>query len=167
MNERRRTRRRSLPYVRSAILQVGARSHLVTLADLSPDGAFLATRVKPDPGQPLSLRVVVPRDGRVVSLPCQLVRQCERSDAAAGRPAGLAVRFKGINAAAVHRIEEFAMEGFLPAAEPTPQEHFEYRVLERPAIDADELNRLGFDGWQLVAALPSPLAVKLVLTRRL
>lgn len=167
MNERRRTRRRSLPFVRSAILEIGERSHIVAVTDLSPEGAFLATRVAVDAGQPLTLHVVVPRDGRVVALPCLLVRQSAGFDPASGRLAGVAVRFKGINAAAIHRIEEFAMEGFLPSPEPTPQEHLEYRLLDVPALDAAELNRLGLDGWQLVSALPSPKGVQLVLMRRL
>ena len=165
MSERRRTRRRSLPFVRSAILEVGRSSHIVAVADLSPEGAFLITRVTVDRDQPLVLRFVVPRDGRVVAVPCQFVRQAEASGT--GRPPGIAVRLKGLNAAAIHRIEEFAMEGFLPSPEPTPQEHFEYRLLEDSALDNAELNRLGLDGWQLVAALPSPRGVQLVLLRRL
>jgi len=151
--------------VRSAILEVGERSHIVAVTNLSPEGAFLTTRVAVEREQPLVLRFVVPRDGRVVALPCQFVRQAERQGP--GRPPGIAVRFKGLNAAAIHRIEEFAMEGFLPSPEPTPQEHFEYRLLEDSALDPAELNRLGLDGWQLVAALPSPKGVQLVLMRRL
>jgi hypothetical protein len=146
---------------------VGEKSHVVAVADLSPEGAFLATRAQVQPGQSLTLRVVVPRDGRVMSLPCQVVRQSERAESGAGRRAGVAVRFKGPSAAAVHRMEEFAMEGFLPSAEPTPQEHFEYRLLERASLDAEELNRLGLDGWRLVSALPSGKGVQLVLMRRL
>ena len=167
MSERRRTRRRRLPFVRSAILSAGERSHLVILTDLSPEGAFLATRVPVEPTQAATLRLVVPRDGRVIALPCEVVRQSDAFDPATGLPAGMAVKFKGLDGAAIRRIEEFAMEGFLPSVEPTPQDHFEYRVLERFTVDAGELNSLGLDGWQLAAALPSAKGIQLVLMRRL
>lgn len=167
MNERRRTRRRRMPFVRSAILEAGERSHLVIVTDLSPEGAFLATRVPVDSKQAATLRLVVPRDGRVVAFPCQVVRQSDAFDPRTGLPAGMAVKFKGLDAAAARRIEEFAMEGFLPSVEPTPQDHFEYRVLERFTLDVAELNSLGLDGWQLAAALPSTKGVQLVLMRRL
>lgn len=167
VSERRRTRRRRMPFVRSAILEAGERSHLVIVTDLSPEGAFLATRVPVDSAQAATLRLVVPRDGRVVAFPCQVVRQSDAFDPASGLPAGMAVKFKGLDAAAVRRIEEFAMEGFLPSVDPTPQDHFEYRVLERFTLDAAELNSLGLDGWQLSAALPSTKGVQLVLMRRL
>ncbi len=167
MTDRRKTRRRRLPFVRSAILECGERSHIVVVTDLSPEGAFLCTRLPIDAKQAATLRFVVPRDGRIVALPCQVTRQSEKLDPAAGRPSGLAVRFKGLDAASVRRIEEFAMEGFLPSVEPTPQDHFEYRLLERFTVDVEELNSLGLDGWQLVAGLPSAKGVQLVLVRRL
>jgi hypothetical protein len=167
MSERRRTRRRRLPFVRSAILSAGERNHLVILTDLSPEGAFLATRVAVEATQEATLRLVVPRDGRVIALPCHVVRQSEAFDPATGLPAGMAVKFHGLDGAAIRRIEEFAMEGFLPSVEPTPQEHFEYRVLERFTVDEAELNNLGLDGWQLAAALQSAKGVQLVLMRRL
>jgi hypothetical protein len=96
-----------------------------------------------------------------------VLRQTPAFDATSGMPAGMAVRFRRLDAAAVRRIEEFAMEGFLPSVGPTPQEHFEYRLLERFTIDETELNHLGLDGWQLAAAVPSAKGVQLVLMRRL
>lgn len=167
MTEKRRTRRRRLPFVRSALLEAEGRSHLVILTDLSPEGAFLATRVPVGPTQAATLRLVVPRDGRILALPCQVVRQSDAFDPGTGLPAGMAVRFKGLDGAAIRRIEEFAMEGFLPSVEPTPQDHFEYRVLERPTLDVDELNRLGLDGWRLATVLSSGGGIQLVLMRRL
>lgn len=164
LKERRRARRRSFPFVRSAVLEVGGRNHIVTVLDLSLEGAFVRTRVSVTPGQELRLKMVLPRDGREVVLPCRLAR---RADTGMGRPAGLAVRFEGLPAEAVRRIEEFAMEGFRPALQPAPHEHVEYRIVERPDLDAEELNRLGLDGWVLAAALPSPKGVRLVLMRRL
>ena len=156
-----------MPFVRSAILEVGERSSLVIVSDLSPEGAFLATRVPMDPSDSGVLKLVVPRDGRILSLPCQVMRQTKTFDAQSGLPSGMAVKFRGLDAAAVRRIEEFAMEGFLPSVDPTPQDHYEYRLLERFTIDETELNHLGLDGWQLAAALPSSKGVQLVLMRKL
>ncbi len=165
--DRRRARRRRLPFVRSAVLEVDGRSHIVALLDLSPEGAFLSTRLEVEPAQKMRLKLVLPRDGREVSMPCHLVRRSERFDAEAGRPAGLAIGFSGLDPSVVRRIEEFAMEGFLPAHEPPPSSHYEYRVLDRPEVNVEELNRLGLDGWRLTTTLPSPDGLRLVLVRRL
>jgi hypothetical protein len=167
MKERRRARRRSIPFVRSAVLEVEGRSHIVALLDLGPDGAFLQTRTVVEPTQALRLRLVLPLSGQEVIIPCQLVWRSERFDAVTGRPAGLAVRFQGLDAGVIRRVEEFALEGFLPAPNPAPSAHYEYRLLDRPEVDAEELNHLGFDGWRLAAALPSPAGVRLILLRRL
>jgi PilZ domain len=167
VNDRRSGRRRSIPFVRSAVLEVGERNHIVALTDLGPQGAFLSTRLPLDPSVPLCLRLVLPRDGREVAIACQLVWRSERFDAATGRPAGIAVRFLGLDASVIRRVEEFAMEGFLPSSEPIPAEHFEYRVLERPTLSVEELNRQGLDGWELTAALPAAEGVRLIFLRRL
>ena len=167
MTDRRKARRRRMPYVRGGVLEVGGRSHVVAVADLSPEGAFLQTKVDVKAGQAVKLRMVLPRDGHEVTLPCVVVRRSERFDPASGQPAGLAVRFQGLTAAAVRRVEEFALEGFLPSVEPTPHEHVEYKVLERAEIAEAELNQLGLDGWELTAALPAKAGVRLVLLRRL
>jgi hypothetical protein len=167
MKERRRARRRSIPFVRSAVLEVEGRSHIVALLDLGPDGAFLQTRTAVEPAQALRLRLVLPRSGLEVNLPCQLVWRSESFDAVTGRPAGLAVRFHGLEAGVIRRVEEFALEGFLPTPNPVPSAHYEYRLLDRPEVDAEELNHLGFDGWRLAAALPSAAGVRLILVRRL
>jgi len=164
VNDRRRARRRSLPFVRSAVLEVSGRKHVVAVADLSPEGAFLTSSAQIEPGTALVLRMVLPRDGREVTLPCRAVRIDRRAQ---GKQAGVAVRFVNLEASIVRRIEEFAMEGFLPATEPTPAEHYEYRVLERLELDVEELNRLGLDGWLLVTALPAAEGLRLVLMRRL
>ena len=169
MNERRRSRRRSLPFVRSAVLEVGSESHIVILADLSTDGAFLTTHIPFDvgPGQPLRLRMVLPRDSRKAVLPCQLVWRSERYDAATGRPSGMAVRFLEVDADTHRRVDEFAVEGFRPSAAPTPADHYEHRIIERATVDILDLNRFGRDGWQLVTIVPSAHGFKLILVRRL
>jgi hypothetical protein len=167
LTDRRKARRRNLPFLRSAVLEAGGRKHIVSLTDLSPEGAFLSTRVPVAAEEELRLHVVLPRDGREVVLPCHAVRATGRFDPGSGRPAGLAVRFRELEEGVARRVEEFAMEGFRPATEPIPLEHVEYRILERPGLDAAELNRLGLDGWRLTVALPIPQGLRLVLVRSL
>ena len=167
IRERRRARRRRLPFLRSGVLEVDGRSHIVAVTDLSPEGAFVSTRVAVAGAKALRLKMVLPRDGREVVLPCRLVRRSERFDPASGQPAGLALRFQGLEAAVIRRVEEFAIEGFLPSPDPVPPDHLEYRLLERSEVNIEELNRLGLDGWMLTAALPAGKMLRLVLMRRL
>jgi hypothetical protein len=163
MNERRRVRRRSLPFVRSGVLEVNGRAHIVAVTDLSPEAAFLQTRIAVRAQDSLALRMILPRDGREVSLPCEFVRKL---DPKKGYISGIAVRFKGLDSTAIRRIEEFATEGFLPQPRPTAQEHFEYKITDRD-IDSDELNRLGLDGWRLAAVCPGEAGSRFVFMRRL
>jgi hypothetical protein len=165
LTDRRRARRRSLPFVRSAVLDVGGRRHVVAVSDLGTDGAFLSSGADVAAGEALVLRMVLPRDGREVALPCRAVRRVHKPGP--NQKSGIAVRFVGLDPPVLRRIEEFAMEGFLPAAEPTPAAHYEYRVLERSELDIQELDRLGLDGWLLVTALPAGQGYKLIFQRRL
>jgi hypothetical protein len=167
VRDRRRARRRRMPFVRSAVLDVAGRSHIVALIDLSPEGAFLQTRISPEPGKKLHLRLVLPRSGHDVAIPCRVVRQSERFELATGRPAGLAVAFMNPDAPILRQVEEFAVEGFLPAPEPPPPSHYEYRILDRSEVTVDDLNHLGMDGWRLTSTLPGPQGFRLVLIRRL
>jgi hypothetical protein len=158
--------------VRSAVLEHQGRGHIVVLSDLSAEGAFLTTRAPLDlaeaqAGGELRLRLVVPRDSREVVVPCALVWQSRRYDAASGRPSGIAVRFLELPPEIERRVLEFAIEGFRPTAVPTPVDHYEHRVIEREVVDPDELNRFGQDGWQLVTALPAAVGYKLILSRRI
>jgi hypothetical protein len=166
-SERRRSRRRGIPFTRSGVLSVGERSHIVAVTDIGVDGAFLSGRVESQPGDPLTLRVVLPRDGREVSIACEVVWRNESYDETTGRPVGVAVRFREVDAEIARRIEEFTGAGFLPTTEPVPVDHFEYRVVERPEIDVDELNRMGLDGWEVTSVLPGATGLRIVLLRRL
>jgi Tfp pilus assembly protein PilZ len=166
-DDRRKTRRRNLPFVRSAVLEVRGRNHIVAVQDLSADGAFLSTRLPMQDGERVRLRTVLPRDGREVTLPCQVVWTSEKLDASSGRPAGVAVRFVGLDPTIQRRLAEFSEEGFAPGPEPTPLEHYEYRVLDAKEINVDELNQVGLDGWRLSAALPAPAGFRLIFLRRL
>jgi hypothetical protein len=167
VSDRRRARRRRIPFVRSAVLEVDGQGHIVALTDLSPEGAFLSARLLVRPEQKLRLRLVLPRDSREVALACRLVWRSERFEPATGRPAGLAVLFEGLTASVIRRVEEFALEGFLPSPEPPPAAHYEYRTLDRPELSVEELNQLGLDGWLLASALRSPAGVRLILVREL
>ena len=167
VSDRRRARRRRIPFVRSAVLEVDGQGHIVALTDLSPEGAFLSARLLVRPEQKLRLRLVLPRDSREVALACRMVWRSERFEPATGRPAGLAVLFEGLTASVIRRVEEFALEGFLPSPEPPPAAHYEYRTLDRPELSVEELNQLGLDGWLLASALRSPAGVRLILVREL
>jgi len=167
MNERRLSRRRRLPFVRSGVFESGGRNHIVQVLDLGPEGAFLSTRLSVDIGQKAVLRMILPRDGREVPLPCQVVWRSE-GDAGRGRAsAGIAVRFQGLDTAVARRVEEFASEGVRPDLNPAPAERFEYRVVEVPDLNEPDLNRRGLDGWQVASALPTSHGLRLILQRRL
>jgi hypothetical protein len=167
VNDRRSTRRRSLLFIRSAVLEVAGRNHVVVVTDLSADGAFLSTRISLDPSQSLRLKVILPRDGREVVIPCRLVWRSERFDPDTGRAAGIAVRFEELEEPARRLLDTFSREGFVPQSDPAPADRFEYRVLDRPQVDVEELNRLGLDGWELVAVMLDGAQVRLVLKRRI
>ncbi|MFI5183609.1 MAG: PilZ domain-containing protein [Vicinamibacteria bacterium] len=167
MNDRRLSRRRRLPFVRSGVLESAGRNHIVQVADLCPEGAFLSTRLAVEVGEKAVLRMVLPRDGREVPLPCQIVWRSEGAEARGHATAGLAVRFQGLDAAVARRVEEFAAEGLRPDPDPAPSERFEYRVIEVAELDEAELARLGLDGWRLSSALPAAQGLRLILLRRL
>jgi len=166
MNERRNARRRRLPFVRGAVLDVGGRNHIVSVSDLAPDGAFLAARVAVAVGDKAVLRLVLPRGGREASLPCEVVWRSE-SVGAAGTAAGIAVRFHDLEPAVARRVAQFAEEGPRPRPEASSPDRFQYRLLDAPEVDERELNRLGLDGWRLACAVPSGRGFQLILLRRL
>ena len=153
--------------MRSAVLERAGRSHIVALVDLGPEGAFLSTRSSFRPATPAVLKLVLPRRGQEVTIACHIVRSSPRFDPVTGQPAGVAVRFHSLEPAVRRRIEEFALEGFVPDRDPAPAERYEYRLLERPQLDPVELNRLGLDGWALATVVPRPGGVQLVLYRLL
>jgi PilZ domain len=164
VKERRATRRRRPLSLRSAVLEAGGRSHVVALADLSAEGAFLATRMAVSEATPLRLRVVLPLEGGEVALPCAIVRKSESFDAATGQPAGVAVRFGELEPRVARRLSSWTGDA---QAGVERAERVEYRVLERPELSETELNALGRDGWELCGVVPSSAGLRLVLLRRL
>lgn len=167
MNDRRSSRRRRLPFVRSGVFESNGRNHIVQVADLGPEGAFLSTRLAVAVGEKAVLRMILPRDGREVPLPCQVVWRSEATGARGGPRAGMAVRFQGLDAAVARRVEEFATEGVTADPGAGPAERFEYRVIESAELDEAELRRLGLDGWRLASALPVTQGLRLIFLRRL
>jgi hypothetical protein len=167
MNERRRVRRRTIPFLRGGVLHVGQTSHIVTIVDLSPEGAFLATRVDVPAREEVRLTTVLPRSGSQVTLPCEVVWRNDRFDAETGRPAGMAVRFVGDTSAGQQPLEAFSTEGLYPLPVTAVRDRLEYRILDKPDLDAEELNQLGRDGWALASVLPAAGRLRLILSRRL
>ena len=166
MEERRQHRRRVLPFVRSAVLELGGSNHIVAVADLSAQGAFLSTQVEVDTDQPLRLRVVLPGETRDVQIDCRVVRRNATLDVKSGRLAGIAVRFEGLDPAIRRRLEAFAGES-PTERRPAPKERFEYKLLDRDEVEVGELNDLGRDGWRMTAALPALTGVRMIFARRL
>jgi hypothetical protein len=167
MKERRQVRRRTMPFLRGGVLQVGEREHIVTIVDLSPEGAFLATRVDVRAGKDVALRAVLPRGGRQVTLPCEVVWRNARFDPKTGRPAGMAVRFIGPDDQVRRHLDGLSLEGLYPAAITGTRHRYEYRIIETSDVDVSELNRLGHDGWALATTIPREHGTRLVLYRRL
>jgi Tfp pilus assembly protein PilZ len=167
MNERRRARRRTIPFLRGGVLHVGQRDHIVAIVDLSPEGAFLATRVEIPQGQEVRLTAVLPRSGRQVTLPCEVVWRNDRFDADTGRPAGMAVRFSGKDEPVRQHLESISEEGLFPLPISATRDRFEYRMVEKADIDLNDLNDLGRDGWALTAAITDGAVCRLVFCRRL
>jgi hypothetical protein len=163
--ERRGTRRRSLPYVRSAVLDLAGHSHIVVLANLSSEGAFLRTQLRVPPGTPARLRLVLPREGRELALPCEIVRRGESTEISP-RARGLAIRFGNLEPGVRDGIKDYSAEGRRPSRR-RADERWEFRLLERAVLDLEELNRLGLDGWNLAAVLPRSDGLRLVLQRRI
>lgn len=163
MNERRRSHRRQLPFVRSGVVEVGGSHHIVSVTDIGPEGAFLTTRLDLPLGERLVLRMILPRASRPIPLPSQVVwRSDTRAD---GRQRGLAVRFRGLNAGVIRCLEEFAAESPITPVKRSG-ERFEYRIVETSALDVGELNRLGLEGWRLASTAASLKGLSLVFLRR-
>ncbi|MCU0241620.1 MAG: NUDIX domain-containing protein [Vicinamibacteria bacterium] len=166
LNDRRAIRRRSLPFVRSGVLETKDQSHIVAVLDISTQGAFLSTRTAIETEGPLHLMMVLPRGGHTVRLPCRLVRRSERFDARSGQPAGLAISFEKLDAEIQRQVAAFSEEGPFDS-EPPALDTIEYRLLQCADIDIEELNRFGHDGWTLASTLADEKGYRLILYRRL
>ena len=167
MSDRRRARRRRIPFVRSAVLEVDGRNHIVALTDLSPEGAFLSTRLAVRPEQKLRCGWCCPATAARSRSPAAWSGAASDSSRPPGGRRAWRSSSRASTASVIRRVEEFALEGFLPSPEPPPAAHYEYRTLDRPELSVEELNQLGLDGWLLASALRSPAGVRLILVREL
>jgi Tfp pilus assembly protein PilZ len=138
MMDRRQARRRTINHVRSGVLMIGTRRHIVKIVDLSLEGAFIATRAEANPEDEMYLELLLPRRSRTLRVPCRLVWRSESFDAATGHPAGMAIRFEALDADTRRHIEDYARSGFRLS---------------------------GQEGWALAATLPSRRGLRLVLMR--
>jgi len=109
--EKRQSRRRRLPFGRSAVLEVDGCSHNVKLDDLSRGGALIATTVAITGAQPLVLKAFLPLGAPQARLPCQLVRVIQPRDPSEGRQHRVAVRFTDLDQKTVQQLEAFVAAG--------------------------------------------------------
>ena len=107
--DRRRGRRRRLPFGRGAILESAVSNHVVAVVDLSVGGAYLATRAEVFPGQSLSLKLLL-GGGGALNLPCEVVRVCPRREGPDSYPPGVAVRFGELPTTVRERLVVFVEE---------------------------------------------------------
>ena len=107
--DRRRGRRRRLPFGRGAILESAVSNHVVAVVDLSVGGAYLATRAVVFPGQTLTLKLLLGGAGEI-KVPCEVVRVCPRREGPDSYPPGVAVRFVELEATVRERLAVYVEE---------------------------------------------------------
>ncbi|MCG6926608.1 MAG: PilZ domain-containing protein [Acidobacteria bacterium] len=89
--ERRQWTRRALPFGRGAVLEIGERSHVVGLGDLSEGGALLLTRASAAVGESAVLKLSMISHRAEVKLRCTVIRVVAGPSGDSQR--GLGVRF--------------------------------------------------------------------------
>ena len=105
--ERRRAFRRKLPFGRGAVLMVGARAHIVGIADVSVTGAYLTTRAPVSAGETHVLKVLILPNRVEVSLPVEIVRISIADHESSDHPRGVAVRFTDLDHSSRGLLEAF------------------------------------------------------------
>jgi hypothetical protein len=106
-SERRRAFRRKLPFGRGAVLVVGARIHIVGIADVSATGAYLTTRAPVSAGETHVLKVLLLPARVEVALRVEIVRVSLADHESPDHPRGVAVRFVGLDETASALLEAF------------------------------------------------------------
>jgi hypothetical protein len=109
--ERRRALRRKLPFGRGAILEVGERTHIVGLADVSVSGAYLTTRAPLAVGDTYVLRLLMVPERIEMALRAEIVRVAQSDHESTDHPRGVAVRFLDVNDEARERLQEYVARG--------------------------------------------------------
>jgi len=90
---RRRARRRQMPFGRAAVLTVRGRDHIVGLADVSVTGAYLRTRVSLAIGDEPVLKLLVLPERVELRLPGRVVRVSQPGEESSHHTRGVAVHF--------------------------------------------------------------------------
>ncbi len=105
--ERRRAFRRKLPFGRGAVLVVGARSHIVGVADVSVTGAYLTTRAPVAAGETHLLKLLLLPSRVEIELRAEIVRVSLAAHESPDHPRGVAVRFLDVDQASRAELEAF------------------------------------------------------------
>jgi hypothetical protein len=109
--ERRRALRRKLPFGRGAVLEVGDRTHIVGLADVSVSGAYLTTRAPLAIGDTHILRLLMVPERIEMALRAEVVRVAQADHESTDHPRGVAVRFLDLDDEARQRLQEYVARG--------------------------------------------------------
>jgi hypothetical protein len=110
-SERRRALRRKLPFGRGAILEVGERTHIVGLADVSVTGAYLTTRAPLSVGDTHRLRLLMVPERIEMTLRAEVVRVSQSEHESTDHPRGVAVRFLDVDDDARERLQVYVARG--------------------------------------------------------
>jgi hypothetical protein len=109
--DRRRALRRKLPFGRGAVLEVGERTHIVGLADVSVSGAYLTTRAPLAIGDTHTLRLLMVPERIEMALRAEVVRVAQADHESTDHPRGVAVRFLDLDDEARQRLQEYVARG--------------------------------------------------------
>jgi hypothetical protein len=109
--DRRRALRRKLPFGRGAILQVGERTHIVGLADVSVTGAYLTTRAPLNVGETHVLRLIMVPERIEMAVRAEVVRVAQKDHESQDHPRGVAVRFLDVDDDARERLQFLVARG--------------------------------------------------------
>ena len=110
-SERRRALRRKLPFGRGAILEIGDRTHIVGLADVSVTGAYLTTRAPLSVGEEHVLRLLMVPERIEMALRAEVVRVAQADHESQDHPRGAAVRFLEVDMDTRERLQDFVARG--------------------------------------------------------
>ena len=109
--ERRRALRRKLPFGRGATLEIGDRTHIVGLADVSVTGAYVTTRAPLTVGDTHVLRLLMVPERIEMALQAKVVRVSQSEHESQDHLRGAAVRFLDVDADTRERLQDYVARG--------------------------------------------------------
>ena len=109
--DRRRALRRKLPFGRGAILEIGDKTHIVGLADVSVTGAYVTTRAPLSVGDTHVLRLLMVPERIEMAVRAEVVRVAQANHESTAHPRGAAMRFLEVDAEARERLQDFVARG--------------------------------------------------------